>query len=65
MVEDIKEHNHCIVCGKVTPSSEYFCSEECREELQEQQAGAQKKRTIIMVLIIALAAAVIAMSFFG
>lgn len=62
MVEDVEEHNHCVVCGEVTPPGEYFCSEEHRNQLQEQQESAAKKRTIFMVLIIALAVSVIVLS---
>jgi predicted nucleic acid-binding Zn ribbon protein len=32
MVEDIKQHSHCQICGKAIPVSEIHCSEECKNK---------------------------------
>lgn len=65
IAKEPKEHSHCIVCGKVTSSGEYFCSNECEEKFQEQQESATKKRNIFMGIMFVLVVIVIVLSLFG
>jgi len=47
MAERIPQHAHCQICGKAVPSSESFCSEECKDKYQ---AMVKKRRMYIYVM---------------
>ncbi len=62
MVEEIEKHSHCVICGKVTSRGEKFCSEECKNEFQEQQESAERRRKIFIGLISVFAVSIIVLS---
>lgn len=55
MNESIPPHSHCQICGKATPVSETFCSEDCKIKYQ----SIIKKRKFMVYAMYALIAVII------
>ena len=61
MSERILQHKHCQICGKAVPIEEDFCSEECKEKMEQMV----KKKRLWMYVFYALALVLVFMLIFS
>lgn len=53
-VAKVPNHAHCVECGKAIPAKDDTCSDECAEQLEEQETK-RKRMTYITFGLMALA----------
>ncbi len=56
-MNQIIDHKHCEICGKIIEPTERWCSTECKDTHDEVQRG--KKRSAILFVVIIVAAIVL------
>ena len=49
-----EEHKHCVVCARAVPTTQDFCSQECKDSYKKADKDKGKKNTIQIVVMVVL-----------
>ncbi len=49
-----EEHKHCVVCARAVPTTQDFCSQECKDSYKKTDKDKGKKNTIQIVIMVVL-----------